>query len=477
MSERNDNGNRFGNRNQTESSFHSAVASLCMCSLANAFVIINVFPYSGYMVLHLIPKSTPENAGIYAGFLASSFMIGRFVTAYWWGRCADTFGRVVVLKFSLVLSTLFCLLFGLAKTYRTAFLWRLCLGMANAVTSTSKTLASEIGQGDEVKERQAMGLVVGMRSWGFLLGPAIGGFLASPVKQYPKNPFWQSGWRHRILEEYPFLLPNIAVALFCIVSSIMVSFLIEETLQDDRTFSLPRHQQNPEVQNLIADPCAKEDKKQERSIWSNLATRKHMLFYWMFSFVVTVIDEAFPLFCISTDGGLSLDEGSIGKILSSAGLLFAIFQYAVYSLLTSRFGLYPSIFIGCIFGLVPVSLVPLSIWFELNNRPQWFVFGYLGLVLGASKIMACTCFSGLAIATNKTVNIERRARMNSFVLLGGSIAKGLGPIFAGFLVTISLSQGSLIKNEMGPTVIFGTIGIMGLIVSYAALRLKKADNG
>ena len=82
----------------------------------------------------------------------------------------------------------------------------------------------------------------------------------------------------------------------------------------------------------------------------------------------------------------------------------------------------------------------------------------------------------MAIATNKTVNIERRARMNSFVLLGGSIAKGLGPIFAGFLVTISLSQGSLINNEMGPAVIFGTIGIMGLIVSYAALRLKKADN-
>ena len=151
---------------QTQSAkFYSAVATLCLCSLANAFVIINVFPYSGYMVMHLVPGTNAESAGTYAGLLGASFMAGRFLTAYIWGRFADIYGRVLVLKCSMVLSTLFSILFGLAPTYRAALLLRLCLGMSNAVTSTSKTLASEIGHGDDAKERQAMGLIVGMRSW------------------------------------------------------------------------------------------------------------------------------------------------------------------------------------------------------------------------------------------------------------------------------------------------------------------------
>ena len=85
------------------------VAALCLCSLANAFVLINVFPYSGFMVLFLLPSTTPETTGTYAGFLASSFMIGRCVTAVEWGKIADRYGRVCVLQASLVLSAVFFL--------------------------------------------------------------------------------------------------------------------------------------------------------------------------------------------------------------------------------------------------------------------------------------------------------------------------------------------------------------------------------
>ena len=76
------------------------IVSLCLCSLANAFVLINVFPYSGFMVLFLLPRTTPETTGTYAGFLASSFMLGRCVTAVEWGKIADKYGRVCALQVS-----------------------------------------------------------------------------------------------------------------------------------------------------------------------------------------------------------------------------------------------------------------------------------------------------------------------------------------------------------------------------------------
>ena len=315
-------------------SYIGAVGALCLCSLANAFVIVSVFPYAGYMVLGLLPDTTPESVGGYAGILASSFMLGRCGTAYLWGEIADQKGRVFVLQSSLFLSAVFSMLFGMSKSFSMAILWRLCLGLSSAVTSTTKTLASEIGHGDEEIEKQAMGLVVGIRSWGFLLGPAIGGLLSQPVQQYPKR-FESHEFLAKLFGSYPYLLPNIAVAASNLLAIILVSFTISETLQDN-------HHQEKEKQPRLDDTSDDDDKgdttadgtvppgertkllettpkgalspgddEPELPIWSRKRTRAHMIFNWIFSFVVTVIDDGFPLFTISPVGGLGYEEKDI----------------------------------------------------------------------------------------------------------------------------------------------------------------------
>lgn len=464
-----------------ERKFQGAVTALCICSLANAFVVINLYPYSGYMVMHLLPDTTtPETVGRAAGILAASFMGGRFITAYWWGKIADTFGRVIVLETSLILSVIFSLLFGTATTYRMAIFWRLCHGMSNAITSTQKTLASEIGNGDDQKEKQAMGLVVGMWSWGFLIGPAIGGIFADPIKQYPSS-FHQSRWLKQLFQTYPFLLPNIIVAAFCLLGAILVPFYIDETLDNTHP---PRSclfwkQQSNESQPLI---LKKKDLESASSsvqeslppIWSRQSTRRHMTFNWIFSFVVPVVDEGFPLFCISTVGGLGFDEASIGQVLSLAGILFVIGQYVIYTFMIQKLGVYRTIMTSCFLGLVPLSSIPLSVWLIRTAKSKLILFTFLSVVIGFTKIMICNCFSSLAIATNKSVPKEQRAKMNGINLLGSSISKGLGPIFAGFLVPLSFS-GHLpfLSPETGSVFIFGVVGIMGLITTFVAVQLKN----
>ena len=517
------------------------VAALCLCSLANAFVLINVFPYSGFMVLFLLPSTTPETTGTYAGFLASSFMIGRCVTAVEWGKIADRYGRVCVLQASLVLSAVFCILFGTSQSYRMALVWRFCLGAVNAITSTTKTLASEIGHGNEEKERRAMGLVVGMRSWGFLIGPAIGGILSEPLKQYPSIGWLQSnGWCHATLEKFPFLLPNVAVALFCLGGAASATWFIEETVSTEDEFALRKllrsisnalegcwtqstqwlpcccgkpHTddstiatiRNGESQGLlsgdnstipygingnesIVKSPAISTPSDQPAIWSRNSTRQHLIVNWIFSFVVTFIDEAFPLYCMSNVGGLGLTEASIGKILSLAGLLFAMFQYVVYATITDRMGLYSSIEIGCLFGLVPASLIPLSLWLsrrhsngngsvgdiqQQETHLSIVIVAFLSILLGFCKIMACMCFSSLAIATNKTVHSSQRAKMNGLSVVGASITKGAAPIFGGALVSFSFSSSLVVPPEYGSIVIFSTIGILGFIVWGGTLRLER----
>ena len=73
-------------------------AALCSSAFSMFFVLFSVFPYGGFMVIHLVPNHvTVENVGLYAGFLASAFMAGRACAPFGWGRIADIYGRKFVL--------------------------------------------------------------------------------------------------------------------------------------------------------------------------------------------------------------------------------------------------------------------------------------------------------------------------------------------------------------------------------------------
>lgn len=147
-----------------------STAALCFCSFMNAYLVISVFPYAGYMVMELGGgKFTTANVGTYAGLLASSFMLGRTLSGVPWGKAADVYGRSNILKTCLLLSSVFSLLFGLSTSLRWALVWRFCLGLSNGLMSVVKTAATELADGNEVAERRTMGLVIGMRSWGYLL--------------------------------------------------------------------------------------------------------------------------------------------------------------------------------------------------------------------------------------------------------------------------------------------------------------------
>jgi hypothetical protein len=69
-----------------------------------------------------------------------------------------------------------------------------------------------------------------------LIGPVIGGYLADPVKTLPSIFHDRSVWQH-----YPYLLPNLIVALFIASSGLLGFFFLEEThpeLRNNRNIGL-----------------------------------------------------------------------------------------------------------------------------------------------------------------------------------------------------------------------------------------------
>lgn len=484
--------------------------SLCACSLIHAYVLISVYPYAALMAVDLLPNVTPESAGLYSGVLASSFMFGRTLSSYPWGRLGDWYGRRFVLIASLSFSALFSLLFGTSQSYAMAMVWRFLLGLTNGIVGTVKTVVSEIAPSEEI-ETKMMGKVVGMRALGFLLSPALGGLLSQPITQFPgffqdKNPTWC----YQFLSRFPFILPNLVGSALCVMTAMMVCWCIPETLQrdddqgdisvlsrivDDTTslcmtscasiqrrlcswFYRSRHAKDIDMRTIServteADPLfiqqqyTGDDNKEEgtqvtlTSLWGNQSAKDHLIPYWIFSLAVSSLDEAFPLFCIASVGaGLGLSEVHIGEILSLSGLIFVSCQYLVYAWTVEKFGLYRSLSIGCLVGFLPVFVIPLASWL-LRLTGMIPAFLLLVTVMATSKIFSCVFFTSMAVALNKTVETQQRASLNGLASLGGSVAKAVGPVLAGALAQLCFSAPF---HGFGSIALFSVIGCSGMCV-------------
>ena len=134
------------------------ILPLCIATFTRSWLLISVFPYSGFMAIFLIPSLDEENAGSYAGLLASAFMIGRATTSYGWGKVADCYGRRFVILSSLALSSILSLLFGFSTSFGLALLWRFVLGLSNGMGSTAKTIVSELSGGNQRLETHSMSI-------------------------------------------------------------------------------------------------------------------------------------------------------------------------------------------------------------------------------------------------------------------------------------------------------------------------------
>lgn len=481
--------------------------------LVQSYLLVSVFPYSGFLAMHLIPGLNEETAGSYAGLIASSFMAGRTFSSFEWGKAADRYGRVFVIKMSLLLSAVFSILFGLAPTFPMALILRFLLGLSNGLIGPVKTLVSEYARGDQNKETKMMAIVLGMWGYGFLINPAISGYLSDPVKQYPDTECVKIF--RPMLEEYPFFLPNLVGFFFCLVGYVLIHKFVEETLPEEKRqqFRLPsilpfikndhpiirnvsswglfKHLHNSEGEiseelNVMLSPSrekdgqrverdGKEDKATIHSLMQREGTRQHMLVYWGYSFLIVTIDEVFPLFCISKASGLGITEKIIGNILSGTGLLFVCIQYFLITRLVDRYGFYKSLRIGTFLSIPLCCFIPISL-ITNEGAPDGTLtltsLVFLSALYAIIRSFSSVVFSTITMTTNRTVPANQRASMNGLSMLGGSFAKAVGPLYGGILFSTSVSH---VTPPFGSAVVYSTTAILGIGLGVQAYFLREYD--
>ncbi|KAG6410566.1 hypothetical protein SASPL_128628 [Salvia splendens] len=240
-----------------------------LITLAAALPISSLFPFLYFMVRDLHIADKEEDISYYAGYVGSSFMLGRALTSLIWGLVADKYGRKPVIVFGTFMVVIFNTLFGVSVNFWMAIITRFLLGSLCGTLGPLRAYASEICR----KEHQALGMSVISTSWGIglVIGPAVGGFLAQPAEKYP-----QIFSQNSIFGRFPYFLPCLVISAFSLVASILCLWLPLHDMAYSEIFSL----------------------------WAVSSTRL---------------------------GGLHFDSADVGGVLSITGVGMLVFQLSVYT--------------------------------------------------------------------------------------------------------------------------------------------------
>lgn len=119
----------INSRTQTQKSLSSTSFSSGLSTFVqlSPTPVSSLFPFLYFMIRDFHIVQTEEDIGYYAGYIGSSFMLGRALTSVLWGIIADWYGRKPVIifgTFAVVLNTLF----GISSDiWRRDFCWGVCV--------------------------------------------------------------------------------------------------------------------------------------------------------------------------------------------------------------------------------------------------------------------------------------------------------------------------------------------------------------
>ncbi|RWR75914.1 protein ZINC INDUCED FACILITATOR-LIKE 1-like protein [Cinnamomum micranthum f. kanehirae] len=379
-----------------------------------------------------------QDIGFYAGYVGSSFMLGRTLTAIFWGMVADRYGRkpVIILGTTSVLVllnilfakawVLFNTLFGLSTNFWMAISMRFLLGCFNGLLGPIKAYASEVCR----QEYQSLSMSLISTSWGIalIIGPALGGFLAQPAEKFP-NVFSMDS----LFGRFPYFLPCLCISIFAMVVSVLCIWLPE---------TLHIHRENKrEISNsfevLEASPSGSDlkDKKEGMkasgtSLFKNWPLMSSIILYCVFCLQDMAYIEIFSLWAVSDRkyGGLSFSSQDVGEVLAISGCGLLLFQLFLYPLAERIIGAIMLSRLAAILTIPVLSSYPFIAM--LSGVTLTVVLNCVSLL---KSVLTVTAITGTFILQNNAVPQHLRGAANGIALTGQSVFKTFGPAAGGAL--------------------------------------------
>jgi len=325
-------------------------------------------------------------AGQALGFLIAMFAFSQFLFSPIAGDLSDKYGRKNLIIIGLVIFGLSQLVFGLATELWVLYLARFFSGLGSAfLVPPMMAFVADITTEEE--RGKGMGLLGAAMSLGFMIGPAIGGFLAE------------------VSLRFPFYIATIAALV-----SASISF-----------FVLP----NTKPTIIKSDiPIKRENLLQQMKRSTATPYFVMLIVVFVFSFGLANFQATISLY---VDKKYGFTPGEIAVLITTGGFVGVIVQTFVINKLFKRFGELRVILVNLVVSAVAMMSV-------------LFVDGFWPILIVSSVFF--TAASLLRPAVNTLISKQAGSEQgfaagmnNAYMSLGNMV----GPALAGVLFDINMS--------------------------------------
>ncbi|KAG5549450.1 hypothetical protein RHGRI_014705 [Rhododendron griersonianum] len=384
--------------------------------------ISSLFPFLYFMIRDFKVAETEEEIGYYAGYVGSSFMLGRALTSVLWGMAADRYGRKPVIIIGTSAVVIFNTLFGLSVNYWMAISTRFLLGSLNGLLGPA--YASEIFR----EEYQALGISAVSTSWGIglIIGPALGGFLAQGLS------FSMFKWQETL-------------------------HIHKEPCED--SVAAVEAESRGSTEKEITQDFEGREPDSKKSLIKNWPLMSSIIVYCVFSLHDMAYTEIFSLWAESPrkDGGLSYSTDNVGVILAVSGLGLLVFQLSLYPIAEKIFG---PIMVARICGVLSIPL--------LTSYP------FMTLLTGFSLSLLLGCAS---VVKNILSDQHQRGAANGISMTAMSLFKAAGPAGGGaiFSWTQKRQDAAFFPGDHMIFFILNVIEAIGVLMTFKPFLVERQN--
>jgi MFS family permease len=442
----------------------SQLAILSLCRIAEPVALTGVFPYLPEMIESF--GVATNDVARWAGITSAVFSASQCLTAIPWGRASDRYGRKPAILSAMSCACASILLFGFSRSLPWAIVARACSGASNGNVGILRTAVAEMVPQKELQPR-AFSVLPLVWQIGSILGPIVGGALASPATKFP-GLFGDSVF----FNTFPFALPNLVASVFFTIGIASGWLYLKESLAEKKhnydrgrvlgnkllgLLGKKKNELRPadDFESSLPSKSKPQDLPPVR--YAEIFTKQSTLnlaAYTLLALHVVTYDQLLPVYLhypknptgevvlpFKFTGGFGLDSGRIGVLFTLYAIFSMVCQFTLFPIVTHRYGA-----LNCLKActlVFPITYVvgPYAVLMPTDGTKQAAVLAVL-LVKGLAGVFAFPCVT--ILMTNSAKSLRVLGTLNGVAVSVSAIGRGLGPYLCGRTFTWGAENGYII---------------------------------
>jgi MFS family permease len=381
------------------------------------------------------------------------------------GQASDKYGRKPIILLAMTCAMVSSLLFGFSTSLRWAVAARAFSGASNGNVGILRTTVAEMVP-QKVLQPKAFAVLPLVWSIGSIVGPILGGALASPATKLP-HMFGSN----KFFKKFPFALPNLVNGVIFTFGLLVGVLFLKESLEAKkyrrdygrivgkwltRSCTGRRKELRPadDFESMLPSGKSRKAKPPTYAELFHKQTNLTLLAYAILALHGIAYDQLLPVMMhlpvkrdnvklpLKFSTGFGIDSGRIGLLFMVYGGIGMLGQFLVFPPATQRYGALKcmracTLLMPLIYVLTPyVVLMPTSI----TQQAAVLVIMFFKSM---TNVFAYPCIT--ILLTNSARSLQILGTLNGVATSLAAIGRALGPYIAGRAFTWGVNSGYLVS--------------------------------